>query len=152
MLCPLMLERDGQAMLSAALRHIRDAERLAAAGPLRSLDQSFHLSGLAPECARKASLSARTFHQAIGHGVVEASERALAFALAVDPAARRYDLTDWVSRYPALSAWRIGVRYERTGSRSEAETRCLVAEARDIVGRVVYALWADGRLPGDFAW
>lgn len=40
-------------LLSAALRHVRDAETLAtSADDARSLDQAFHLAGYGPECER----------------------------------------------------------------------------------------------------
>src|SRR5215212_4601191 len=92
-------------LLSAAIRHLRDAEFLASvAAPDRSLDQAFHLAGFAPECARKAALPRSTFDKAIGHGTTDASELSLEWALAHDPRARRYriDLVKWAARYPAL--------------------------------------------------
>ena len=65
-------------LLSAAIRHVRDAELLAStAGPNRSLDQAFHLAGFAPECARKATLPRSTFDKSIGHGTTAASELSL---------------------------------------------------------------------------
>ena len=42
----------GADLVSAALRHARDAEWLAH----RSPDQAYHLAGYAPECARKATV------------------------------------------------------------------------------------------------
>src|SRR5689334_9632843 len=103
-------------LLSAAIRHLRDAQLLASiAPPDRSLDQAFHLAGFAPECARKATLSRPMFDRAIGHGTTEASELALEWALAHDPRARRYgiDMDEWSARYPELKVWNEGVRYER---------------------------------------
>ncbi len=131
---------------------MRDAEHLASAGIHVSLDQAFHLAGFGPECARKATLSEHTFDRAIGHGVTLASERALQFALAADPAAHRYDLADWAARHPRLCGWTEQARYEATGTRSAGEVRLLLVEARSILDRITFALWADGRVPGGFSW
>lgn len=143
---------DRLARLSAALRHLRDAEHLADASlGSASLDQAFHLVGFAPECARKAALSSSTYDRPMGHGG-RASEAALGLALALDARAHRYDLTDWAARYPALAKWTEGARYEATGTRGQAEVRALLDEAREIVVRIAFALWADGRVPEGFAW
>jgi hypothetical protein len=139
--------------LSAALRHVRDAEHLSrTAEEHASLDQSYHLAGFGPECARKAALGADTYARAIGHGVGPSSEAALRFALATDGAARRYDLEEWRTTYPALAGWSESARYEPTGRREAAEVAALVAEARRIVDAITYALWADGRIPQAFTW
>jgi hypothetical protein len=147
-----MLEPADEDLLSAALRHVRDAEHLASPGPGQSVDQAFHLAGFGPECARKAALSKRTYDQAIGHGVTQWSERALSFALAADPAAHRYDLADWAKDYPALKAWTEQSRYKRTGACTVQVVATLLHEARSLVDRIVFALWADGKVPGGFAW
>ena len=146
------MDSAGQELLSAALRHVRDAEHLASAGTHESLDQAFHLAGFGPECARKAVLSARTYDRAIGHGVTRASEKALQFALAADPAAHRYDLADWATHNPALAGWTEQSRYRGTGTHSVTAVQPLLREARSIVDRITFALWADGRLPGGFSW
>jgi len=57
------------ALVSAALRHVDDAQALLAVSPV----QAFHLAGFGPECARKAALtvpgaSQGTMDKAIGHG------------------------------------------------------------------------------------
>lgn len=140
-------------LLSAAIRHLRDAEHLAfVPSPDRSLDQAFHLAGFAPECARKATLPRSTFDKAIGHGTTDASELALEWALAHDPRAHRYriDLAEWSARYPGLSSWNEGVRYDRTGARRPDEVTALLTEVRTIVGAIVAALWVDGALDAGF--
>lgn len=148
-----MLDRRALEMLSAALRHVRTAEHLAhVAAPNRSSDQAFHLAGFGPECARKAGLPRSTYDQAIGHGVGAASELALRFALAVDPVARRYDVEGWASRYPALSNWTERARYEPTGRRSDQDAAAVIREAREIVDRLAFSLWADGQIPAGFTW
>jgi hypothetical protein len=146
------MDRRALALLSAALRHVRDAEHLADAGPHQSLDQAYHLAGFGPECARKSVLTKRTFDQAIGHGVQTASESALAFALAMDPAARRYAIEGWGARYPALGAWNERARYEKTGHRDAVSVANVVREAREVVDGIVLSLWADGRIPEGFSW
>jgi len=139
--------------LSAGLRHMRDAEHLEQADPsVRSLDQAYHLAGFAPECLRKATLTPRIFDLAIGHGVTARSEPALEMALAIDPVAQRYDLVGWAARYPAIHQWSEGCRYDQTGTRSVADVRALLAEARELVDAISFALWADGHVPKAFRW
>jgi len=99
----IVLGARSLAMLSAALRHVRDAEHLVSADPsVQSPDQAFHLAALGPQCARKAARAKATFDEAIGHGVAGTSELALRFAVVADPVARRYDIQGWSGRYPAL--------------------------------------------------
>ncbi len=141
-----------EAMLSAALRHRRDAEQLADGPADASPDQAFHLAGFAAECARKCVLSTETFDKAIGHGVGEAAEAGLLAALALDPMAHRYRLSAWGARYPALAKWTEQARYEKTGSRTPDIVRGVVQEACQIVDAVVFALWADGFVPAGFDW
>ncbi|WP_437636409.1 hypothetical protein [Sorangium sp. So ce854] len=69
-----------------------------------------------------------------------------AFTLALDPLARRYDVPMHAARWPALSAWRVEARYQRTGARSGPEAQALCQEAREVVDSVVVALWTDGRI------
>ena len=142
-----------QGFLSAALRHVRDAESLAdPVSGAASLDQAYHLAGFGPECVRKATLANRGFDKPIGHGVGRANKAALAIALTIDAQAHRYDLVDWRSRYPALSVWSEGARYEATGTYEEVRVKPLLKEAREIVDRIAFALWADGRVPEEFEW
>ena len=149
----IVLGARSLAMLSAALRHVRDAEHLLSADPsVQSPDQAFHLAGFGPECARKAALPRATFDQAIGHGVTDMSELALRFAVVTDPVARRYDIQGWSGRYPALLRWREAARYDQTGTHLDHEVRAVVTEAREIVDRIAFALWADGQVPAGFAW
>jgi len=149
---PLMDDRAHD-LLSAALRHVRDAEHLAAAGvATTSLDQAYHLAGFAPECARKATLPRSTYDQAIGHGVGESSEIALQVALAIDPRAQRYDLERWRNRFPGLADWNERARYDRTGTRLHPEVTNVIRESREIVDRIVLSLWMDGAIRQDFSW
>lgn len=143
----MLLTEESQRLLSAALRHVRDAEHLADSGHLHtSLDQAFHLAGYGPECARKAVLASRSFDKLLGHSLALAAEPILELALAFEPLARRYGLASWEARYPALVGWSEQSRYERTGTRSPEVARQLVAEARHCVDDLALALWADGRL------
>ncbi|HSN96925.1 MAG TPA: hypothetical protein VLS89_01465 [Candidatus Nanopelagicales bacterium] len=145
---PLTLSTKAASLLSAALRHVRDAEHLLdeAAG-YTSPDQAYHLAGFGPECARKAALSLRWLDQALGHGVEGASGEVLDLALALDPLARRYDPLGSAASRAALAGWRVDVRYERTGTRQRADAEALCRDAREAVDAVVIALWADGRMP-----
>lgn len=147
-----MLDESAQGFLSAALRHVRDAEHLLAATVDRSVDQAYHLAGFGPECARKAAIPARTYDQAIGHGVGRSSELALDYVLSTNAAAHRYDLKDWLKSYPQLAAWNEISRYEATGTRQVSEVAAVVEQARKIVDQMTYALWADGLIPGAFSW
>jgi hypothetical protein len=134
-------------LISAALRHVRDAELLADSTRLSSdasPDQAYHLAGYAPECARKACLSARWADKAIGHGV-STSERSLELVLSLDRHAHRYRLRGWATAHPDIAAWRPDVRYDATGTHV-GKTAGLVAAARHVVDTLVLALWTDGRL------
>jgi hypothetical protein len=147
------LSLKAQNAISAALRHMRDAEHLAdTSHPHFSLDQAFHLAGFGPECVRKATLSERALDKAIGHGVGEFAESALNAALAWDVVAHRYRLNDWANRFPSLKRWAVDSRYERTGHFSAGEVQVLLTDARCAVDEVVWAIWADGRLPRTFTW
>lgn len=132
--------------ISAALRHVRDAEHLlGCASGYASPEQAYHLAGLGPECARKATISDSWLDKVIGHGVTPWADEILDFATALDPHAHRYDIRDFVLRYPELVGWSIESRYAETGKNaSRAVSVC--REAREVVDAIVIALWADGRL------
>ncbi len=134
-------------LLSAALRHVRDAEHLADtnSGHL-SEDQAFHLAGFGPECARKATLGVRSFDRLLGHQLSETAEPIIEVALALDPVARRYDTQGWDARFPEFATWSEQSRYERTGARRRTEVTPLLSAAREAVDEVILALWSDGRL------
>jgi hypothetical protein len=144
------------ALLSAALRHVQDAEHLAGLGPLAagpnrriSLDQAYHLAGFGPECARKAALAASWAHKPLGHELGDDADMVLQLALALDPTAERYDVQSWGSRYPALAAWTPESRYHETGTYDRAEVERLLRDAWLVVNEIMAALWADGRLALD---
>jgi hypothetical protein len=142
----IQLSSRAQGLVSAALRHVRDAERLLSGGDAASPDQAFHLAGFGPECARKAALSAPAFDQALGHDFGDLGERVLDFAAALDPVAHRYAIADYKARFPALAKWSVSCRYDRTGKHA-ADAAALVIEARRCVDELVLALWMDGRWP-----
>lgn len=128
-------------LVSAALRHVDDAEGLLSSSP----DQSWHLAGFGPECARKACLRVQTFDKMLGHELAEMSERVLDVALVVDPNATRYAVRELTRRYPTLSRWRVESRYERTGTRSAEDAQSLVRESAQLTHELAAALWMDGR-------
>lgn len=157
--------------LTAAQRHINDAEHLAAPGhPHTSLDQAEHLAGFAPECARKALLDlshlpnevAAAFDKLLGHDFGALAEQAIGLALALSPAARHYDVVGWGTRFPELLQWKEDCRYQYTGLAEERERQehakqvplwirhQLLQAARKLVDDAATALWIDGRLDGRY--
>jgi hypothetical protein len=146
---PEPLDKHSVDLLSAALRHVRDAEHLATPNHSGySPDQAYHLAGFGPECARKATLYYRLFDKPLGHTLGAGATTALGIALSLDPVAQRYQPRSFASIYRELAAWVPDCRYERTGSRKQPQA--IVREARDVVDGITAALWADGRLPDTF--
>lgn len=134
-------------LLSATLPHLRDAEHLAdAQGSHLSLDQAYHLAGFAPECARKAALAAPWLNKPLGHELGDDCEAILSLALALDPAAARYELQNWEQRYPALADWKPTCRYDKTSTYDATKVKPLLDECWQVVIEIMAALWADGRL------
>lgn len=133
-------------LVSAALRHIRDAERLAEPGERRSLDQAFHLMGFGPECARNACLAEAWAEKAIGHGFSPAAEDNLELVLSLDAHAQRYLPASWRVRHPVLERWDVTCRYGATGSHEAALVGAAVQAARNVVDEIVLRLWTDGML------
>jgi hypothetical protein len=140
------LPPQARKMISAALRHVRDAEHLlSCSAGYASPEQAYHLAGLGPECARKATISEPWLDKVIGHGVTPWADEMVEFATALDPMAHRYDIRDFLNRYPQLARWSIESRYAETG-RNSPEAVLVCRQAREIVDAIVIALWADGRL------
>lgn len=136
--------------MSAALRHVRDAEHLLAPGPHRSVEQALHLAGFGPECARKACIDEEIADQALGHDIEDAHDTVVDFLLALDPAAGRYGIDEHRSRLPAWTRhWRPACRYMETGAPEPLATAVadVVREARGFVDDCVLDLWSDGVLP-----
>lgn len=144
--CAMDREKERSIFISAALRHIRDAEHLWTPGAHRSVDQAFHLAAFGPECARKAALGVHGFDKAIGHGFDDQNNVALEIAESLQPAAVRYGLLDWNVTYPELSKWKVHTRYWKTGTADLEETKKLIEDARSAVNDIVFALWTDGLL------
>lgn len=126
-------------LLSAALRHARDARHLIADHGDRSVDQAVHLAGFAPECALKACLSDKRWDKSLGHDL---GDDAVNFALALDPRASRIvgGLT------PRLVGWNVEVRYARTGTTEADTANALVEAASRAVDQIVVRAWLDGLL------
>lgn len=135
-------------LLSAALRHVADAEHLLEEGPHHSPDQAWHLGGFGPECVRKACLEDEALYRVLGHDLGQRAEALLDWGVSLDPHASRYDLGDWAARTHVLEDWSPQHRYERTGARTAGVASDLVAAARALVDRVHGDLWADGRITG----
>jgi hypothetical protein len=150
---PLQLPTKAVDLLSAALRHVRDAEHLIDAGGHASLDQAYHLAAFGPECARKACLSVRWVDKEIGHGAAALADEIVELVLAIDPVAHRYDPGSYRARFPELARWAVDSRYARTGTYARPQVETLCREARAAVDATVAALWADGRVPdGETLW
>lgn len=137
------------ALLSAALRHLRDARHLAEAGPNESLDQALHLVGFAPECARKAVVDDARTDKALGHEFRDASDPIFRFLLAWDIEANRYDLPK--RKLPLTERhWRPDSRYLASGAASKVPGRKIVEqmilEADQYVFGLLADLWSDGKV------
>lgn len=134
-------------LVSAALRHLRDAEHLGSVtAPHASLDQAYHLAGFGPECARKAAIAAAWANKPLGHDLGERVEWVLDFALTLDPTASRYAIEAWQEAYPALARWSPECRYKATNTYDEGDVHELLRDAWNATAEVLAALWADGRL------
>ncbi len=135
-------------LLSAARRHVADAERLLQESP----DQAWHLAGFGPECARKAGLfdgglAARVVDQRLGHDFGPFADQVLDWVSRLDRHAHRYQLDGWTAQYPVLGSWSPNHRYDATGTVTTRDVNGLVATARQLVDRVSAELWMDGLLP-----
>lgn len=139
---PLAMTDRATKLVSAALRHVRDADDLLRSSP----DQSWHLAGFGPECARKACLDQGWLDRVLGHDLAEVSDSVLEVALALDVEGGRYEVRDLASRYPELQRWSVESRYDRTGDRSAAEACLLVEQAAALTYALVADLWMDGRI------
>lgn len=134
---------DALALVSAALRHVRDAAHLAHVGaPATSPDQAYHLAGFGPECVRKASIASAQVRKILGHHLGAEGDQLLRFWLALEPTALRYEPYDVSARYPALAAWKPDCRYERSGSRSSEDAVQAVTAARSHVDA---SSWLSGQ-------
>jgi hypothetical protein len=127
-------------LVSAALRHVRDADGLLKTSP----DQSWHLAGFGPECVRKACLERGWLDRVLGHDLAKWSDEVLEVALALDAQAGRYEVRDLASRFPKLTCWAVGSRYDRTGTRTESEAQELVEQAAELTYELAADLWMDG--------
>jgi hypothetical protein len=134
-----------RALLSAAARHVRDAERLLVVTPT-SPDQAWHLAGFGPECVRKACLEDAILDLALGHDLGPQGEVLLEWWIPLDPSAWRYHLAGWAQHTPRLAEWNPSHRYESTGTRFGGPVRELTERARQLLDGVVADLWSDGRL------
>ena len=139
------LSDEQVALLSAALRHARDAERLLDDPACRSVDQAWHLAGFGPECARKAFLAERWADHPLGHQLGDTATDVLDFAVALDPTAWRLGMPR-TGLDAELTSWDPTVRYDRTGAADELATRLAVRSARTSVDSAVASLWSAGLL------
>lgn len=137
-------------LISAALRHVRDAEHLLTPGPHRSVEQALHLAGFGPECARKGCVDEGIADKALGHDIAGADDSVVDLLLALDPSASRYGLDGHARELPLRAEhWTADCRYMATGEPSllEGTVAAVVQEARAFVDGRVADLWCDGILP-----
>lgn len=144
------LDAKACGLISAALRHLRDADTLLGAADGRnSPEGAYYLAGYAVELAGKATLAQRWLDQAIGHvdaALHELGSQVRLLAFDLDPVARRY--TDGgIPQSSELARWSTDVRYKKTGSISAVQAKALLEEARGITDEIVLGMWADGRFP-----
>lgn len=133
------------ALLSAGLRHVRDSEALLDETAHSSVDQAWHLVGFGPECIRKACLAEDWADKPLGHDLGAAAALLLDFAVALDPTAWRLGLVQ-AGPVDPLAGWGPEVRYARTGTAIESDTRKAVVAAREFVDLAVVTLWSSGLL------
>lgn len=141
------LNQPASAHLSAALRHVRDAEHLLDAhgdAQYSSADQAYHLAGFGPECARKAVLATPWLDKVLGHEHGGHVDQVIEFAVSLDAEAHRYRAV--LGSVQALSTWKVDCRYERTGRFAHSDASSLVAAARALVDQTAIQLWCDGRV------
>lgn len=131
-----VLAEDQLNFLSAALRHIADAERLLADSP----DQSWHLAGFAAECARKVCLTVEEFRFALGHQHGVEADQLLDLIVAIDAHAQRFPLHGWAPVGSKLAAWSESHRYDRRGTHA-ADAPALVRECAERHDAVLLLLW-----------
>lgn len=127
--------------VSAALRHISDAEALVASSP----DQASHLAGFGPECMRKAVITISWLGKALGHDVDGSELPILDLGLDLDAHARRHAGITRLTSMTPLNQWNPVHRYEATGTR-KALAQPLVDACRREVDIRVTSLFADGLL------
>jgi len=153
-----------RSFVSAALRHLRDAETLMKGAPADaehlatrpSPDGAFYLAGYAPELIRKATLSESWLNRAIGHISQRprghgAGAAALLLATELDPIAHRYAHRDLGALHDL--GWSTDARYEATGTHEFLDAQEILNEARRITDEIVVDMWADGRfVEGAVPW
>jgi len=135
---------DRNALVSAALRHIRDAEHLLSCPSGSSEDQAYHLAGFAPECARKACLAQDWLNRVLGHDLKSTSDDVLNVALSLDIQAHRYGLQGLAQRFPELSGWSPQARYRKTGTTPSNLASRVVSQARQVTDELITELWLNG--------
>jgi len=157
-----MATKTSLSLMSAALRHLQDAEFLAGddgtlpassgGRPYQSLNQTEHLVGFAPECARKACLSTFWLDKLISHDLSSSAEDLLELAISLDAYATRYPIKNWPEVFPSITSWKPDVRYQQTTRKPdevaalERKVRDLLGEAKQAVDSVLIGLYVDGRL------
>lgn len=131
-----MLANDQRDLLSAALRHQEDAERLLASSP----DQAWHLAGFVTECVRKAALTVEPFRKALAHEQGKEFDALFEIVVALDPRAARLRVSGWADPGTHLIHWSESHRYDATGKHAAAAPH-LVRETGGHFDHALAALW-----------
>jgi hypothetical protein len=131
-----MLAPDQRALLSAALRHQEDAERLLASSP----DQSWHLAGYVTECTRKAILTVEPFRIALAHEQGKHFDTLFDIVVSLDPRASRLHVAGWAPPGTRLAEWKPDHRYDATSTHAAAAAE-LVHETGAHFDQALAALW-----------
>jgi hypothetical protein len=137
-------QKSSVTFLSAALRHVRDAEYLQLKSANTSVDQAWHLAGLGIECARKAGVEINWFWKLVGHSFSDQAEAIVDLAIALDPAASRLPIANWRTDYPTIKLWSSEHRYDKSGTHQPAAVLQLVVESRLACRKMSLALLLDG--------
>ena len=85
----------------------------------------------------------------LGHDFDNSGERIMEMAIALEPRAGRFPVSEWGKRYPAIVPWRPDHRYDRTGSSASDQSRdveSLVRQGREAVDACIVALFLAGTL------
>ena len=129
---------------SAVSRHYYDAELLLTG---RRFDNAAYLAGYAVECGLKALiLHGGGQPKKYGHDLPTMASKALALAVLLSPAMRRYyiDVMDVMLR--ACKGWKPELRYSKTGDISHAKAKEFIQAARISFERLLIPMILDGRV------
>jgi HEPN domain-containing protein len=129
--------------LSAASKHLHDAELLVAAG---RPDNAAYLSGYVAECALKGLLHAQHGFsgRGFGHDLPALSRAATSFAVALSPVVKRYIPPAGPDAASLLSAWAPDMRYQADQTIPEPTARMWLRAANSFHREIIVPMRLDG--------